>query len=202
EPDKLLADGPPAELLTTQLAPALNSVQNELTLVSAYFVPTASGVDYLAERSRAGVTIRILTNSLEATDVPAVHGGYAPYRRRMLELGMRLFELRRQPEQTTSYSFFGESESSLHSKAAVFDQQRVFIGSLNFDPRSVLWNSEVGILVDSPALAREVQRLTLEGMTPAISYEVRLAKRGNTRQLVWVAEEQGRRVILEKEPGG
>src|SRR5690606_31981457 len=88
EPDKLLADGPPAELLTTQLAPALNSVQNELTLVSAYFVPTASGVDYLAERSRAGVTIRILTNSLEATDVPAVHGGYAPYRRRMLELGM------------------------------------------------------------------------------------------------------------------
>lgn len=202
DPDKLLADGPPTQLLTTQLAPALTAVQDELMLVSAYFVPTDSGVDYLAERRRDGVTIRILTNSLEATDVPAVHGGYAPYRQRMLEQGVQLFELRRQPDQKSSYSFFGESESSLHSKAAVFDRQRVFIGSLNFDPRSVLWNSEVGILAQSPTLAREVHRLTLEGMAPASSYEVKLARRGDTRQLVWIAEEQGRRIVLEREPGG
>lgn len=70
------------------------------------------------------MTVRILTNSLEATDVPAVHGGYAPYRRELLEHGVRLFELRRQPQQEPSYSFLGESESSLHSKAAVFDQER------------------------------------------------------------------------------
>lgn len=202
DPDKLLADGEPAQLLATQLAPAMASVQRELTLVSAYFVPTDSGVDYLAERARSGVAIRILTNSLEATDVPAVHGGYAPYRERMLQLGVRLFELRRQPEQKTSYSFFGDSESSLHSKAAIFDRRTVFIGSLNFDPRSVLWNSEVGILVQSPALASEVQRLVLEGTAPAVSYEVRLARHGEGQQLVWIAEEQGRRIVLSKEPGG
>ncbi len=203
-PEKLLADGTPAPalLLTTQLAPTMQQVRRELTLVSAYFIPTDSGVEYLAGRADAGVTIRVLTNSLEATDVPAVHGGYAPYRQRLLALGTRLFELRRQPEEQTSYSFFGESESSLHSKAAVFDQEKVFIGSLNLDPRSVLWNSEVGILVESPALAREVQRLTLEGMAPAISYEVRLEERDGSPRMVWIAEDNGQLRTLDKEPGG
>jgi len=202
-PEKLLAEGIPAtSLLTTQLAPTMQAVSRELTLISAYFVPTASGVEYLAERAGAGVTVRILTNSLEATDVPAVHGGYAPYRRELLEHGVRLFELRRQPQQEPSYSFLGESESSLHSKAAVFDQEKVFIGSLNFDPRSVLWNSEVGVLVESHELAREVHRLTLEGMSPALSYEVRLEERDGRQQLVWIAEDGGRLRVLEKEPGG
>src|SRR5690606_29402775 len=92
-PEKLLADGTPAPalLLTTQLAPTMQQVRRELTLVSAYFIPTDSGVEYLAGRADAGVTIRVLTNSLEATDVPAVHGGYAPYRQRLLALGTRLF---------------------------------------------------------------------------------------------------------------
>jgi phosphatidylserine/phosphatidylglycerophosphate/cardiolipin synthase-like enzyme len=36
---------------------------------------------YLTGRADAGVSVKLLTNSLEATDVPAVHGGYAPYRR-------------------------------------------------------------------------------------------------------------------------
>jgi len=203
-PEKLLAEGVPAAslLLTTQLAPTMQAVSSELTLVSAYFVPTDSGVEYLADRTSVGVTVRILTNSLEATDVPAVHGGYAPYREAMLELGVRLFELRRQPEQEASYSFLGESESSLHSKAAVFDQQKVFIGSLNLDPRSVLWNTEVGILVESHELAREVHRLTLEGMSPALSYEVRLVERDGRKQLTWIAEDGGRLRTIEKEPGG
>jgi putative cardiolipin synthase len=203
-PEKLLAEGIPATslLLTTQLAPTMQTVSRELTLVSAYFVPTDSGVEYLADRTGAGVTVRILTNSLEATDVPAVHGGYAPYREAMLDLGVRLFELRRQPEQEPSYSFLGESESSLHSKAAVFDQEKVFIGSLNLDPRSVLWNSEVGVLVESQELAREVQRLTLEGMSPALSYEVRLEERDGRKQLVWIAEDDGRLRVIDKEPGG
>ncbi|MCF7201415.1 phospholipase D family protein [Pseudomonas oligotrophica] len=203
-PDKVTADGRPARelLLTTRLAPALRSVKRELTLVSAYFVPTDNGVDFLAGRAEAGVDVRVLTNSLEATDVPAVHGGYAPYRRELLERGVRLYELRRQPDERPSYSFFGESESSLHSKAAIFDRKQVFIGSLNFDPRSVLWNTEVGVLVQSPALADEVQRLTAQGMAPAVSYEVRLVRLDGRKVLAWVAEDNGRRHMLLREPGG
>jgi putative cardiolipin synthase len=52
----------------------------------------------------------------------------------------------------------------------ILDKQKVFIGSFNFDPRSVFWNTEVGVLVDSPELAGQVRQLALEGMAPAMSY--------------------------------
>lgn len=203
-PDKISAEGmpDPSLLLTSQLQPTLNNVHQELTLVSSYFVPTDEGVDYFARLAEADVDIQVLTNSLEATDVPAVHGGYAPYRHELLRLGVRLFELRRQPDQEARFSLSGDSESSLHSKAAIFDRQSVFLGSLNFDPRSVLWNTEVGILVHSPELASEAHQLTLEGTAPAISYEVRLIETDGRERLIWIAEDHGRRVVLHKEPGG
>ncbi|WP_312513460.1 phospholipase D family protein [Stutzerimonas nitrititolerans] len=203
-PDKISAEGmpDPSLLLTSQLQPALDNVRQELTLVSSYFVPTDEGVDYFARLAEADVDIQVLTNSLEATDVPAVHGGYAPYRHELLRLGVRLFELRRQPDQEARFSLSGDSESSLHSKAAIFDRQSVFLGSLNFDPRSVLWNTEVGILVHSPELASEAHQLTLEGTAPAISYEVRLIETDGRERLIWIAEDHGRRVVLHKEPGG
>jgi len=203
-PAKLLADGEPDPqwLLTTQLAPALDAVERELMLISAYFVPTDDGLTYLTGLADRQIDVHILTNSLEATDVPAVHGGYAPYRRALLEHGVKLYELRRQPDEEPSYSYSGDSESSLHSKAVVFDGTRVFLGSLNLDPRSVLWNSEVGILVDSEELSAEVRRLTLEGMAPALSYQVRLQQREGITRMVWVAESEGQELVLEKEPGG
>lgn len=203
-PDKISAPGiPDAELLlTTQLQPRLPPITEEMTLISAYFVPTEEGVGYLGSLAERGVLVRILTNSLEATDVPVVHGGYAPYRSRLLERGIRLFELRRQPDQEASINLTGDSESSLHSKAAVFDQRQVFLGSMNFDPRSVLWNTEVGVLINSFELAGEVQRLTLEGTAPTLSYEVRLVQQDGRRHLVWIAEDEGQQRVLTREPGG
>ncbi len=206
-PSKVLADGPPDArlLLTTQLAADLAAVSEELVVISAYFVPADEGLAYLLERADAGVTIRLLTNSLEATDVPAVHGGYAPYRETLLEHGVRLFELRRQPGEETSYNLglSGSSESSLHSKAAIIDRRTVFIGSLNFDPRSVLWNTEVGVLIDSRELAEQVRDLALEGMTPTVSYEVRLEKTAGRSQLVWYAADGDAAAYrLSREPGG
>lgn len=203
-PSKVLAKGEPDPqlLLTTQLAPELNGVSKELVMVSAYFVPGEPV--YLTGRADAGVSVRLLTNALEATDVPAVHGGYAPYRKALLEHGVQLFELRRQPGDESgsgprlfSRRSYGESDSSLHSKAIVFDQKKSFIGSFNFDPRSVLWNTEVGVLVDSPELAARVRELALQGMAPPLSYQVKLEK----DQVVWVTEDDGKMHTLTKEPG-
>lgn len=199
-PSKVLArDEPdPRLLLTTQLTPELLAVEQELILISAYFVPAEEGLAYLLERADAGVQIRLLTNSLEATDVPAVHGGYAPYRKALLRHGIQLFELRRLPDEPAVYSLTGSSESSLHSKAVLFDRQKVFIGSFNFDPRSVLWNTEVGVVVDSAQLTEAVRALTLEGMAPTVSYQVLL----ESGTLHWQAEDQGRLHKLTREPGG
>lgn len=205
-PSKVLSKGEPAPhlLLTTQLAPELNGVTKELIMVSAYMVPGQPGLLYLTSRADAGVSISLLTNSLEATDVPAAHGGYAPYRKILLEHGVQLFELRRQsgdnggsgPRLFHSGSS-NSSDSSLHSKAMIFDQQKAFIGSFNFDSRSLLWNTEVGVLVDNPQLAGRVRELALEGMAPTLSYHVLLEK----NQLVWVTEDDGKQYTLTEEPG-
>lgn len=200
-PRKLLAQAEPDPewLLITQLAPYLRDLHEELLLVSSYFIPARQGLLNLAETARAGVDVRLLTNSLEATDVPIVHGAYAPYRRGLLEQGIQLWELRRQPDEESSYSFGGSSESSLHSKALVIDRRRVFIGSFNFDPRSVLWNTEVGVLVDSPELAEQVRELLLEGMSHGVSYQVAL----EDDALVWRAfNDAGELETLRREPGG
>jgi putative cardiolipin synthase len=205
-PSKVLSKGePPAHLLlTTQLAPELNGVTKELIMVSAYMVPGQPGVVYLTHRADTGVSIRLLTNSLEATDVPAAHGAYAPYRKTLLEHGVQLYELRRQsgdngdsgPRLFHSGSA-DSSDSSLHSKAMIFDQQKAFIGSFNFDSRSLLWNTEVGVLVDNPELAGRVRELALEGMAPTLSYHALL----ENNQLVWVTEDDGKQHTLTKEPG-
>ncbi|WP_045485088.1 phospholipase D family protein [Pseudomonas sp. StFLB209] len=208
-PTKVLAQGEPDPhlLLTTQLAPELRNVKQELMLISAYFVPGQAGLVYLTGRSDAGVAVSLLTNSLQATDVPAVHGGYAPYRKALLQHGVKLFEMRRQPGDPSTYSqsrlfarpslLTSGSDSSLHSKAMIFDRQKLFVGSFNFDPRSVLWNTEIGILVDSPPLAEQLRELTLEGMSPQRSYQVRL----QNDELVWVTEDNGQIHTLDKEPG-
>ncbi|AMA44192.1 phospholipase D family protein [Pseudomonas alabamensis] len=201
-PEKILAEGEPdpALLMTRQLAPALNDVQHELILLSAYFVPGEYGLRYLAGKSDEGVTVKLLTNSLEATDVPAVHGGYAPYRKALLRHGVQLFEMRRQPGDPSSakLSYKGSSNSSLHSKAIIFDRSKTFVGSFNFDPRSVLWNTEVGVMVDSPELAEYTRELALQGMAPAVSYQPELRE----GELVWVTEDNGQRHVLTHEPGG
>jgi putative cardiolipin synthase len=206
-PTKVLSKGEPAPylLLTNQLAPELKGVTKELIMVSAYMVPGQPGVMYLTSRADAGVSISLLTNSLEATDVPAAQGGYAPYRKTLLEHGVQLYELRRQPgengDSPSKRRLFhsgssNSSDSSLHSKAMIFDQQKAFIGSFNFDSRSLLWNTEVGVLVDNPELAGRVRELALKGMAPTLSYHVLLEK----NHLVWVTEEDGKRHTLTKEP--
>jgi putative cardiolipin synthase len=122
----------------------------------------------------------------------------------LLEHGVRLFELRRQPDEESRHNLglSGSSESSLHSKAAIIDRQKVFIGSLNFDPRSVLWNTEVGVLVDSRELAGQVRELALEGMAPTISYEVLLDNTAGRSRLVWRAvDDNGKAYRLTREPG-
>ena len=204
-PSKVLArnEPDPQLLLTTQLAPELQGVSRELIMISAYFVPGQPGLVYLTGRADAGVKVSLLTNSLEATDVPAVHGGYAPYRKALLEHGVRLFELRRQPGDHGGSgphlfrSTWRGSDSSLHSKAMIFDRQKSFIGSFNFDPRSVLWNTEVGVLVDSPELAEHVRALALQGMAPALSYEAKL----QDGKIVWVTEDNQQLHTLTREPG-
>jgi cardiolipin synthase C len=142
--------------VSSQIGPFLDELQREFLIFSPYFVPGKSGTKFLADLSKSGVRVRILTNSLASTDVGIVHAGYAKYRTTLLRAGVELYEMNKvlskeQRQEENGYS--GSLKASLHAKSFVFDRKQVFIGSLNLDPRSIIENTEIGIMVDSTELA-------------------------------------------------
>lgn len=200
DPAKGLGLEEPRSLVINKLKKRMGEPVSELNLVSPYFVPTDAGTDAFVELARSGVRVRVLTNSLEATDVAAVHAGYAKHRKALLEAGVALYELRRvaQPSARKKLrGFAGSSASSLHSKTFSVDRARVFVGSFNFDPRSARLNTEMGFVIDSPVLARRIFAALDERM-PAEAYEVRLSPEGT---LYWL-ERRGKTVLRhDVEPG-
>ena len=126
----------------------------------------------------------MVTNSLAANDVPAVHSGYARYRERLLRDGVSLHEMKART-QVDSSGVFGSSGASLHTKAFVVDDARGFVGSFNLDPRSVDLNTEMGVLFEDAALARELRNEYLRLARPDLSYWVYLDGEGRLRWLDW-----------------
>jgi putative cardiolipin synthase len=93
DPAKGLGLATPEALLPHKLKAIIGEPATDVELVSAYFVPTAAGVEAFTALAERGVRIRVLTNSLEATDVALVHAGYAKRRKPLLEVGITLYEM-------------------------------------------------------------------------------------------------------------
>jgi putative cardiolipin synthase len=199
DPAKAVGRAKPDGLMWPKLAASVLEATQSLDLVSAYFVPGRSGTADLAGLARRGVRIRIITNALAATDVVAVHAGYARRRTALLAAGIGLFEMRRTVPGTRSArpGTRGSSWSSLHAKTLAIDGRRVFVGSFNFDPRSAELNTELGLLVESPALA-EALSSRLDEMLPTQAFAVRPSDEGT---LEWIEEGAGGRRIHRREAG-
>ena len=163
-----------------RLVAALGEPRRELDLVSPYFVPTKAGAAALAAIAARGVKIRILTNSLAATDVAPVHAGYAKYREELLRAGIRLYELKPSAHRDERRGG-GSSDASLHAKTFAVDRERLFVGSFNFDPRSARLNTEMGLVLSSPRLAARISE-ALDAHLASEAWEVRLEE----GQLVWI----------------
>jgi putative cardiolipin synthase len=207
-PARMLSDDPakglglaaPGELLFDKLRQNIGQPDASMDLVSPYFVPTRSGVEAFTALAGKGVRIRVLTNSLEATDVAAVHAGYAKHRKALLKAGVLLYELRRLAPvgpARNDVGSRGSSSSSLHSKTFAVDRARLFVGSFNFDPRSAKLNTEMGFVIDSPILAQRIAT-AFDKRIPAEAYEVRLS---DTGQLYWIERRAGKEVRHDVEPG-
>ncbi len=199
DPAKGLGLAAPDSMMPQKLRNAIGMPVTELDLVSPYFVPTAAGVDAFVALARRGVKIRILVNSLAATDVGAVHSGYARRRKALLEAGVRLYEMRLvaiDASDRKSSGPFGSSASSVHAKTFAVDRSRIFIGSFNFDPRSANLNTELGFVIESPALAGRLAEM-FDAPIPAMAYEVHLADNG---KLYWTEQRGGEEVRYDSEP--
>jgi putative cardiolipin synthase len=182
------------------LAGAMQGAEEELFIVSPYFVPGKRGAEGLIAQAERGVRVAVLTNSLAATDVAAVHTGYARYRRDLLRGGVDLYEMKRRAGSETGrsqISVTGSSGASLHTKAMIIDDRWVFVGSMNIDPRSANLNTEMGVLVESPDLAAQLRDQFDHIIGPEMSYRVVLEE---GEGLVWYDRVRGEDRRLEREP--
>jgi putative cardiolipin synthase len=196
DPAKIRAARDQTQLhLITQLADYFDELTAELIIYSPYFVPGREGVEYFRELRARGVRVRILTNSLASTDVSAVHAGYAKYRKYLLQAGVELYEIdvaltpeqRRARKKATG----GSSNASLHAKSFVLDRERVFIGSLNLDPRSVVENTEIGIMVESADIANDMADWFDENID-RVAFRLALETNSKDEQaIVWYHREDG-----------
>lgn len=178
------------QLIYQQMLKIMGQPREKMELVSAYFIPTQKGADYLANLSKNQTQVTILTNSFLANDVPIVHAFYQKYRKQLIKNGVHLYEFKPylERQRRTWYEVLtgnvipakGKQASSLHAKFFDIDG-KVFIGSFNFDPRSAHLNTEIGLVVESEQLQKEISSALTEYL-PQIAYQLSL---DHHQELVW-----------------
>ncbi|MEP5170882.1 MAG: phospholipase D family protein [Shimia thalassica] len=197
-PDKLRnPDGQGPHILGEHLFAEMRRSTDQVTLITPYFVPENYGARFFQDLRAQGIKVRIITNSLASNNHAYVHGGYTRHRKALLETGVELYELRED-----ALNALGDIPAdqdlpiTLHTKMAIFDQDRVFVGSLNLDPRSVKTNSEIGLFIQSPAYATALLK-RLETSLTNYAYQVTLDDNG---EFVWTWS-GGPEEVAYKEPG-
>ncbi|MCH7337717.1 phospholipase D family protein [Acinetobacter sp. NIPH 2699] len=207
-PDKIKSKAKKEEHLNFQLLNHLEQPEKNIDLISAYFVPEKKGAKILTDLAQDGIEVRVLTNSFKANDVAVVHAFYGKYRQELLEKGVQLYEflpaidksdLDKRTEELAKkakVSIKGLSRSSLHAKLMALDEKQVFIGSFNFDPRSAYLNTEIGVLLNSPALAQEVHSTMDQNLS---KYAYKLVLDAN-KKITWHRQTPQGPIIYTKEP--
>ncbi len=184
--------------VTYNVFEALRKAQTEIVVSSPYLVPGKDGMALIEELRARNVGVVMLTNSLGSTDEPVVHLGYFDYREPMLDLGVEIYEISSSRVKRNPHKYlFGKSLGRLHAKLAVVDRRTIFVGSMNLDPRSATINTELGAVITSPELARELVRvIDIDRLQNA--YRVRRSADG--QGLEWVSLDEGKEMVLTDEP--
>ena len=184
--------------VTYNVFEALRKAQTEIVVSSPYLVPGKDGMALIEELRARNVGVVMLTNSLGSTDEPVVHLGYFDYREPMLDLGVEIYEISSSRVKRNPHKYlFGKSLGRLHAKLAVVDRRTIFVGSMNLDPRSATINTELGAVITSPELARELVRvIDIDRLQNA--YRVRRSADG--QRLEWVSLDEGKEMVLTDEP--
>jgi putative cardiolipin synthase len=200
-PEKLVEAMEKSErYLAAQLSPHMQAVREELIIFSPYFVPGDEGTEALRAARARGVRVRILTNSLTSNDVAIVHAGYLKFRRALLRAGVEIYEMNSQLTTEQRKATFGSSVASLHAKSFVLDRESVFIGSLNLDPRAIVFNTEIGVVLRSPEMAGEMARL-FDDRIEAVAFRLELTRNEKgTEKLLWHGTVDGEEQVFDHEP--
>jgi cardiolipin synthase C len=198
-PAKIASETSPEEEVTiaNDITALMKTANQELIIMSPYFIPGKPGVALISDLVARGVRVRILTNSLASTDSPLVDIGYARYREALLKLDIDLREMRpKLGQRHARFHPFRSSNASLHAKALVIDQKIVFVGSLNMDQRSAKTNSELGLVISSAEIARQITSL-LDDLSSDSSYKLQLDANGHVE---WLGTDAGTQKTWHTDP--
>lgn len=182
--------------LISYLSDLLESIEHSFVLISPYFVPTEAGTQALTKAAKRGMDITIITNSLASNDVFAVHGWYAKYREQLLKSGIELWEIKASAKLDSKWSLTGSSKASLHAKAMLIDKKTLFVGSMNWDPRSAKLNTEMAVVIEHPEYVSGFLATLPEKLNDN-AYHVTL-KGGD---IIWTDNETGKVYDSEPEAG-
>lgn len=180
----------------------VENTRNSLLIESGYVISGETALDLYAELHARGTRVQILTNSLASNDVIALHAGYSRTRRAMLERGVELHELR--PDAASCVQLIGTTDRcapvarlALHSKTAVFDDDIVYVGSFNFNPRAAFLNTEYAVIVHSQALAKRIRDDITLNLHADNSWRVQIADDGGLR---WGGDDRSAQETHASEP--
>ena len=197
--------------LSRHLTPLIEKTKKSLKIINPYFIPNENMMNAIKELRQRGVEIYIVTNSLATNDGIPVYSAYSKYQKRLIELGVHLYEL-----NPNSFKYIYKNQkyrkgsiprSSLHAKNMLIDDEIFIIGSANLDPRSIKLNTEVVAVIDSKELAKveaevfnhitqpqNVFKLTIEDMPKAECGDTCDLLPQNKKRVVWITEENGKEV--------
>ena len=179
-----------------ELENLINNSESSVFIVTPYFIPSSVGVDFWRRAIDRGMEVTVVTNSLASTNHVPVHSGYSRYRKEMLEMGANIYEVRANAVEFAEGSGTKPENLTLHTKLIVIDERYMFVGSLNLDPRSIEINAEMGLLIDSPEMAKQFMAEVTRGLEQ-LTYKLELDDGGS---LQWHATIAGDDVIEIREP--
>lgn len=193
------ASVPISEYPGYKLEKILRQSKQRLRITNAYLIPGVPGVDLFSTLQNADVQVDILTNALATNDVAVVHGAYSRYRKPLLESGVRIWELRPLAEQRQRMHWFnGKSRATLHAKTFVVDHERGFVGSVNLDSRSIIQNTEIGMLIENAEINRQLDALFETWTAPDAAWRLEVDDSG---KITWHGESaEGQPLVEHKEP--
>ena len=198
-PDKGLKHRPENldPLITPRLLEIARTTEEELIILTPYFVPRKEAMALFRELRGRDVTVRVITNSLASTNQVLVHSGYAPARKRLLGMGVELYEINPTAEDLArARDGVTAGAGTLHGKLFIYDRKKVFVGTFNVDPRSAYINTEMGVLIHDAARATDWTTEILDAL-PAQTYRVSMNDKAALR---WTTEVDGEVVVYKREP--
>jgi putative cardiolipin synthase len=181
--------------LAREILHLIETAKEELILVSAYLIPTPEFEKAIEQAEDRGVRVRLLTNSLRSNNHVAAHSAYRHHVRRLVIHGAEVHEVRAYAKDRALYMELplAEKQLGLHAKLLLVDDNRSFIGSANFDPRSLQLNTEMGILITGERFNREVREALEIDFDRRNSWYLQFQESG---ELVWVGDD----TILDEQP--